>query len=105
MVWAALYLRRLKRRSTAAWTRRRAGWNSAATTRVEAATASALHGQVTRGLRVPEQPRPTPAAQQLQPPGLAAGHPGHRIEGLRVHDLRHTAGTSWPTATPPLRSH
>ena len=33
-VLAALYLRRLKRRSTACWMRRRAGWNSAATAKV-----------------------------------------------------------------------
>jgi hypothetical protein len=37
-VLAALYLRRLKRRSTTAWMRRRAGWNSAATARVAPAT-------------------------------------------------------------------
>ncbi len=38
-VVAASYLRRLKRRSTTAWVRRRAGWNSAATARVAPATA------------------------------------------------------------------
>ena len=39
MVLAALYLPRLKRRSTACWMRRRAGWNRAATARVAPATA------------------------------------------------------------------
>ena len=39
MVRAASYRRRLKRRSTASWTRRRAGWKAAAAARVAAATA------------------------------------------------------------------
>src|SRR5512132_4697773 len=38
-VLAASYLRRLKRRSTTAWMRRRAGWNNAVTARVAPATA------------------------------------------------------------------
>ena len=38
MTRAASWRRRLKRRSTAAWMRRRAGWNTAATPRVAAAT-------------------------------------------------------------------
>jgi hypothetical protein len=38
MVLAAWYLRRLNRRSTAAWMRRRAGWNRAAAARVAPAT-------------------------------------------------------------------
>jgi hypothetical protein len=37
-VLAASYLRRLKRRSTSAWMRRRAGWNRVATAKVAAAT-------------------------------------------------------------------
>jgi hypothetical protein len=40
-----------------------------------------LHGQVAGGLRVPEQPGHAPAAQQLQPPRLAAGHPSGRRRG------------------------
>ena len=75
--------------------------------------------------------RPAPP-QQLQPAGLAPGHPSGRLEGLRFHDLRHTAATlavaagastrelmvrmghsssaaacatstSWPAGTPPSR--
>ena len=39
-VFAASYFRRLNRRSTARWIRARSGWKRAATTRVDAATAS-----------------------------------------------------------------
>jgi len=45
MVLAVLYLRRLKRRSTACWMRRRAGRKTAAAARV-AAAASQLGGSV-----------------------------------------------------------
>ena len=62
-----------------------------------------LHGQVAGGVRVPEQPGQASAAQQLQPPGLAAGRQGDRVEGLRVHDLRHTAGTLATAAGGSLR--
>src|SRR5580700_11609418 len=41
-VWSASYRARLNRRSTAFWTRRRSGLNSAAAARVEAATATGV---------------------------------------------------------------
>ena len=46
-VLTALYLRRLNRRSTTAWMRRRAGWNSAATAQVAPATAQLGGSSVT----------------------------------------------------------
>jgi hypothetical protein len=55
-----LYLRRLKRRSTIAWMRRRAGWNSAATVRVAPATAQ-LGGWAPRPPNSCPSSRTTPA--------------------------------------------
>src|SRR5215216_1384697 len=64
MVLAALYLRRLKRRSTTAWMRRWAGWNRAATARVAPATAQLG--------RIPSDPRtaaPGPRRRRRHPAG------------------------------------
>jgi integrase len=41
--------------------------------------------------------------KQFQPPGLAARHPSGGVEGLRVYDLRHTAGTLATAAGGSLR--
>ena len=75
MILAASWRRRLRRRSTTAWTRRRAGWNTAAPARVAAATTRGSPGPGAGPARARPGHSHRPAA--ASPPGaLGAGWPG-----------------------------
>jgi hypothetical protein len=62
IVPAASWRRRLNRRSTAAWMRRRAGWNTAATARVAAAPPDWSPGAAAGPARARPRHTPDPAA-------------------------------------------
>ena len=88
MVWAASWRRRLKRRSTPCWMRRRAGWKTAATARVAAATTRLESWP--RSWPSPEHDRGVAAGQQQreQPVGQRAADDAVQVVQPVAQDRR-----------------